>query len=103
MIHAKLAAATVLFAPTSTAYAGPITIDLNDWTEEAATSASGNWVIAADGSAVTQTINGNPAIFIAILMHSARRLAVLSEPIHQAQVVMMTLLVLYWATNSEMR
>jgi hypothetical protein len=63
MIHAKLAAATALFALTSTAYAGPITIDLNDWTEEAATSASGNWVIAAGGSEVTQTINGNPAIF----------------------------------------
>ena len=103
MIHAKLAAATVLFALTSTAYAGPITIDLNDWTEEAATSASGNWVIAADGSAVTQTINGNPAIFYSDFDAFARRLAVLSEPIHQAQVVMMTLLVLYWATNPEMR
>ncbi|MFT4816206.1 MAG: hypothetical protein ACI80L_000261 [Pseudohongiellaceae bacterium] len=30
MIHTKLAAATALFALTSTAYAGPITIDLND-------------------------------------------------------------------------
>ncbi|WP_445425667.1 MULTISPECIES: hypothetical protein [unclassified Alishewanella] len=38
-------------------------IDLNSWSQEGNAS-NGNWVVAADGKTVLQTINGNPTFFV---------------------------------------
>lgn len=49
----------------SMAVAAPV--DLNDWTAESYPAVSGfgagNWQVAADGSSVTQVVNGQPTIF----------------------------------------
>ena len=37
-------------------------VDLHSWTAEHLTSA-GNWVVTADGTSVTQTVNTNPSVF----------------------------------------
>lgn len=43
------------------AYASPI--NLNTWSQQGVL-ANGNWVVAADGTNVKQTINGNPTYFV---------------------------------------
>lgn len=52
--------ASGLMFSASVAYAGAI--DLNTWNQ--AGSSNGNWNVAADGTSVLQTINGNPTFFI---------------------------------------
>jgi hypothetical protein len=53
----------ILLGATTAASAAPIPIDLNTW-EERGPAANGNWIVAADGSSVLQTINGNPTFFV---------------------------------------
>jgi hypothetical protein len=38
-------------------------IDLNEWNQEGV-AAAGNWVVAADGESVLQTVNGAPTFFV---------------------------------------
>ena len=57
-----LATSFLLLAAT-TAIAAPIPIDLNTWQRRGPAS-NGNWVVAADGSSVLQTINGDPTFFV---------------------------------------
>ncbi|GHE77397.1 PEP-CTERM sorting domain-containing protein [Thalassotalea profundi] len=38
-------------------------IDLNTWSQKGASN-NGNWVVAADGTSVLQTTNGNPTFFV---------------------------------------
>ncbi|MBB1274922.1 PEP-CTERM sorting domain-containing protein [Psychromonas sp. SR45-3] len=53
--------ASGLMFSASVAYAGAI--DLNTW-NQSGNSSNGNWNVAADGTSVLQTINGNPTFFI---------------------------------------
>lgn len=51
------------FVISSAALAVPVPIDLNTWVKRGPTG-NGNWVVAADGSSVVQTINGDPTFFV---------------------------------------
>ncbi|HPF25215.1 MAG TPA: PEP-CTERM sorting domain-containing protein [Steroidobacteraceae bacterium] len=53
-----------LIAAATAATAVPIPIDLNTWSQRGP-AGNGNWVVAADGASVLQTINGDPTFFIA--------------------------------------
>ncbi len=57
-------ATILLIAAASTATAVPTPIDLNSWSQRGS-ARNGNWVVAADGSSVLQSINGNPTFFVA--------------------------------------
>jgi len=48
---------------SSLAGAAEVPIDLNTWSKRGP-AAHGNWVVAADGASVLQTINGNPTFFV---------------------------------------
>ena len=56
LLHILLGAATA----TSAAI---VPIDLNTWVKRGPTG-NGNWTVAADGSSVFQSINGNPTFFV---------------------------------------
>jgi hypothetical protein len=43
--------------------AAEVAIDLNNWSKRGPT-ANGNWTVAADGSNVFQSVNGNPTFFV---------------------------------------
>ena len=55
------ALAGLILSVTSIANAG--TIDLNTWSQEGA-AGNGTWTVAADGSSVLQSINGQPTYFV---------------------------------------
>ena len=61
-----LAASALLLSTSMTAHAAEA-VDLHDWQAESYPAVSGfgagNWVVAADGSSVTQSVNGQPTIF----------------------------------------
>ena len=56
-----LALALIGLAGAGAVQAAPV--DLNTWSEKGPPN-NGNWVVAADGSYVDQTINGNPTFFV---------------------------------------
>lgn len=60
---AGLLATCAVAALGTSVQAQTVPIDLNTWTQEGAPS-NGNWNVAADGSSVLQTINGNPTFFV---------------------------------------
>ncbi|MBX3600676.1 MAG: hypothetical protein KIS83_20005 [Rubrivivax sp.] len=43
--------------------ADPVPIDLNAWSKRGP-AGNGNWIVAADGSSVLQTVNGDPTFFV---------------------------------------
>lgn len=66
MQYGKLGRAFVLgaiAAVSTTAFSATIPIDLNTW-EQRGPANNGNWTVAADGSSVFQSINGNPTFFV---------------------------------------
>lgn len=54
-------AACALLAPA--VMAAPVPVDLRSWTERG-NAGNGTWTVAADGSSVLQSINGNPTFFV---------------------------------------
>ena len=64
MNHQKIILTSIaLLATTTVINAAPIPVNLSTWAERGP-AANGNWVVAADGSSVLQTINGNPTFFV---------------------------------------
>jgi hypothetical protein len=62
-LHAMRAAVIAGALGAAPVFAAERPIDLNTWSERGPTG-NGNWVVAADGSTVTQTVNGNPTFFV---------------------------------------
>jgi hypothetical protein len=59
----RLVGSALLCALTAAAHAAPVPIDLRTWSQRGP-AANGNWNVAADGSSVLQTVNGNPTFFV---------------------------------------
>ncbi|XQW86262.1 PEP-CTERM sorting domain-containing protein [Thalassotalea piscium] len=59
----KLAAGLLLSVSCLANVANAGLIDLNTWSQKGSGS-NGNWIVAADGSSVLQTINGEPTFFV---------------------------------------
>lgn len=55
-------ASTAVLAASPIAF-GQVAVDLNTWSEKGPPG-NGNWTVAADGSNVFQSINGNPTFFV---------------------------------------
>ncbi len=55
--------AAALLAAAVPAWAAEVPVDLRTWSKRGP-AGNGNWVVAADGSTVLQTINGNPTFFV---------------------------------------
>lgn len=62
-VFGRLALACVLGTWASVATAAPIAIDLSTW-QKRGPAANGVWTVAADGSSVLQSINGDPTFFV---------------------------------------
>jgi hypothetical protein len=59
----RLVAGSCVAVPLAAAAQSVVPVDLRSWVE-LGPPANGTWTVAADGSSVTQSINGNPTFFV---------------------------------------